>query len=73
MKDQIEIINQSFKQGDIDRFYGNVIEHIEKTVIIKTLECCNGNQIETAKILGLHRNTLHNKLKKFSIDVRRFK
>lgn len=53
--------------------YGKMISQIEKEVIIKVLEYCEGNQIETAKMLGVHRNTLYNKIKKLRIDIRKFK
>ncbi len=58
---------------DTAKIPGNMIDHIEELVITKLLERLNGNQAATAKALGLHRNTVHNKIKKFKIDVGRFK
>ncbi len=55
------------------KMYANMVNRVEKIVIVKALEHSYGNQVEAAKILGLHRNTLHNKIKKFNIDVMRFK
>ncbi|MFH2145032.1 MAG: helix-turn-helix domain-containing protein [Candidatus Omnitrophota bacterium] len=67
------MICEQFEAAEAEKIYGNMIEHIEKVVIIKALEHSCGNQIVAARLLGLHRNTLHNKIKKFRIDVGRFK
>lgn len=40
---------------------------VEKDHILRTLEACNGNQLDTAKRLGIGRNTLWRKLKEFGI------
>ncbi|MHC4657204.1 MAG: sigma 54-interacting transcriptional regulator, partial [Planctomycetota bacterium] len=45
------------------------LEALEKDQILKVLEETDGNIAQTAKILGIHRMTLYNKLKKYSIDV----
>ena len=45
------------------------LEALEKDQILKVLDETNGNIAQTAKILGIHRMTLYNKLKKYSIDV----
>ena len=43
------------------------LAEVEREYIIKVLEYCNGNQSEAARILGLHRNTLRNKLKEYGL------
>ena len=53
--------------------YDNVIKLVEKELIEKALERTYGNQVMAARILGLNRNTLHTKVKKLDIDVKRFK
>jgi len=47
------------------------LEAVEKRHILTGLEETSGNVARTAKILGIHRMTLYNKLKKYSIDVNR--
>ncbi|MFH1857892.1 MAG: helix-turn-helix domain-containing protein [Candidatus Omnitrophota bacterium] len=42
-------------------------------LIEKALKFSFGNQIMASRLLGLNRNTLHTKIKKFNIDVWRFK
>ena len=40
----------------------------EKPLIYQTLKYFNGNQIKTAKILGINRNTLRSKIDKHKIQ-----
>ncbi|MBI4422126.1 MAG: sigma 54-interacting transcriptional regulator, partial [Elusimicrobia bacterium] len=42
---------------------------VERKHILEVLESCGGNQAETAKKLGIGRNTLWRKLKKFEIGA----
>jgi two-component system response regulator AtoC len=48
---------------------GKTLEALEKNHILKVLEETSGNIARTAKILGIHRMTLYNKLKKYDINV----
>ena len=50
-----------------------MLESVERPLIEKVLERTYGNQIKAAKLLGINRNTLHSKIKKFNIDVERFR
>jgi len=58
------------KKGELFRFS---MMAIEKPLIENVLQKAEGNQLRTAKILGMNRNTLHAKIKKLKIDVRDFK
>jgi len=48
---------------------GKTLEALEKNHIRKVLEETGGNIARTAKMLGIHRMTLYNKLKKYDINV----
>ena len=48
---------------------GRTLEALERNQILKVLEETGGNIARTAKILGIHRMTLYNKLKKYNISV----
>jgi len=48
---------------------GKTLEALEKNHILKVLEETDGNIVRTAKILGIHRMTLYNKIKKYNINV----
>ncbi len=49
-------------------FIEREIEKIEKEIIEKTLKSSRGNISETARILGISRKTLYEKLKKYNIE-----
>lgn len=43
------------------------VEEVEKRTIMETLETCRHNQLHTAKLLGLSRQGLINKMKRYGI------
>ena len=73
MNDISDLIDKSFYSIGSDSFYAKIINDIQKVVIIKALERSHGNRVQASKILGMHRNTLSGKIKKFDIDVGGFK
>jgi DNA-binding NtrC family response regulator len=48
---------------------GKTLEAMERNHIQKALEETGGNIARTAKMLGIHRMTLYNKMKKYDINV----
>jgi DNA-binding NtrC family response regulator len=46
-----------------------VLEGIERNAIVQMLKETGGNKLETAKRLGIGRQTLYNKIKAYGIDV----
>ncbi len=44
------------------------LERVEKIKIERALEICNGNVSKTAAMLGVSRETLHNKIRKYEIN-----
>ena len=61
--------------GPIKRqgLYHSVIATMEKPLIERTLEATSGNQLKAARVLGINRNTLRNKIRRFGIEVGRWK
>jgi DNA-binding NtrC family response regulator len=49
-----------------------VIKEIEKQMIIKRLIANRGNQRRTASDLGMPKSTLHDRIRAYNIDVRKF-
>ncbi|MCJ7703323.1 MAG: sigma-54 dependent transcriptional regulator [Anaerolineales bacterium] len=49
--------------------HANVIDMVEKTLIAKVLKRCGYNQVKAARMLGISRNTLRHRIKKFQFNV----
>jgi two-component system response regulator HydG len=47
---------------------GMTLKEVEREVIVQTLEETEGNRTQTARILGISRKTLQNKLKEYGIQ-----
>jgi len=53
--------------------YKSVLDEVEKCLIDHILQRTEGNQLKAARILGINRNTMRSKIKKFAIDVGKWK
>ena len=53
--------------------YDRVLEEVERPLIQLTLAATRGNQVRTAELLGINRNTLRKKIKDLDIRVTRGK
>lgn len=49
------------------KIYDKIVGLAEKAAVKIALEKTNGNQLQAADLLGINRNTLHSKMKKFKI------
>jgi two-component system response regulator AtoC len=47
--------------------HANIIELVEETLILNALKRCGNNQVKAAKMLGISRNTLRHRIKKYNI------
>ncbi|MDX2480509.1 MAG: sigma-54 dependent transcriptional regulator [Desulfuromusa sp.] len=56
---------------EMNNLYEMVLHQIERPLINIVLQKTRGNQIRTAEILGINRNTLRKKIKTLEIDVKR--
>lgn len=54
-------------QVSSEKVHENVVDLIERILIRKVLEQCSFNQVKTARVLGVSRNTLRSRMKKFEI------
>ena len=61
-------MNNDFNYCEYDKIDFN-LEHLEKKVVIKAIKACNSNLSKTSKILGIGRNTLYSKIKKYDIHI----
>lgn len=55
-------MKESFPVGE-----GTSLKDMEKELIISVLEICEGNIIQTAKKLGVSRNTVYRKIREYDI------
>ena len=56
---------------EMDNLYEMVLHQIERPLINIVLQKTRGNQIRTAEVLGINRNTLRKKIKTLEIEVKR--
>jgi len=56
---------------DLDNLYTMVLEQMERPLIKIILEKTRGNQVRTAEILGINRNTLRKKIVQLGIEVKK--
>ncbi len=72
VKSKLEVLfqQQIETQVQLDGLYGIVMEQVEKPLIELSLRAYKGNQVKTAKMLGINRNTLKKKIDAYKIKVR---
>ncbi|NIP84633.1 MAG: AAA domain-containing protein, partial [Planctomycetales bacterium] len=51
-----------------DNLYGKIVRRIERELIAQVMAICDNVQIKAAHRLGINRNTLHKKLKEYSLE-----
>jgi transcriptional regulator of acetoin/glycerol metabolism len=53
---------------DVEHDSWFLLEEAERRAVVEALEKSGGNITEAAELLGIARNTLYNKLRKYNID-----
>lgn len=64
----ISYMKAAVNSGENDTSF-TLLEGVERNAIIQMLKETNGNKLETAKRLGIGRQTLYNKIKAYGIEV----
>src|ERR1039458_3505868 len=64
----LSVTNAKVGSTDTDTSF-TLLEGVERNAIIQTLKETGGNKLETAKRLGIGRQTLYNKIKAYGIEV----
>ena len=57
------------RADDVRELYLEILQEVERPLILETLSITRGNQLRAAHILGLNRNTLRKKIRELDIDV----
>lgn len=73
VKSKLEVLFQQQKEAqiDINGLYNVVLEQVEKPLLELALRAHNGNQVKTAIMLGINRNTLKKKIDNYKIRVKK--
>ena len=73
VKSKLEVLFQQQKEAQVELngLYNIVLEQVEKPLIELALASYNGNQVKTAQLLGINRNTLKKKIDNYKIRVRK--
>lgn len=75
VKSKLEILFRQQKETrvELNGLYSLVMEQVEKPLIELSLKAYNGNQVRTAQMLGINRNTLKKKIDNYNIKPRRLR
>lgn len=66
---QLEAFIERGLQSNSQTLYGDTIAHVEKILLTRVLQHTGGNQSHAAKILGITRGSLRNKIRQFHISI----
>lgn len=62
---KLEELIPDLLQAGGETMHESIIDMVERTLLSKVLEQCGHNQVKAARVLGISRNTLRNRMKKF--------
>lgn len=65
MKEKMDSLIEEMVSGGI--LLEQAVKELERRYIQAVLDRCDGNRSRAAKRLGIHRNTLRNKIKKLKL------
>lgn len=73
VKSKLEVLFQQQKEAQVELngLYNVIIEQVEKPLLELALKVHNGNQVKTAIMLGINRNTLKKKIDNYKIRVKK--
>ena len=73
VKSKLEVLfqQQHEEQVELNGLYNVVMEQVERPLIEIALRAYNGNQVKTAQMLGINRNTLKKKIDNYKIRVKK--
>ena len=73
VKSKLEVLfaQQQEAQVELNGIYNVVLEQVERPLLEIALKVHNGNQVKTAQMLGINRNTLKKKIDNYKIRVKK--
>ena len=75
VKSKLEVLFRQQRETEVslNGLYEIVMEAVEKPLIELSLSSCRGNQVKTAQMLGINRNTLKKKIDNYKIRIKTIK
>lgn len=70
IEEKLKGFMRNIKRLEKFNLHDMVFSEVEKALILMVLKETGGNQLKTAKLLGLNRNTLRSKIKKLGIRIK---
>ena len=64
------LLKQHSDGGRVKNLYDQVLEQVERPMIELALALQSGNQLKTAELLGINRNTLRKKITTYKIKLK---
>jgi Fis family transcriptional regulator len=73
VKSKLEVLFQQQKEAEVELsgLYNVVLEQVERPLLELALKVFNGNQVKTAQMLGINRNTLKKKIDNYKIRFKK--
>ncbi len=73
VKSKLEVLFQQQKEAEVELsgLYNVVLEQVERPLLELALRAFNGNQVKTAQMLGINRNTLKKKIDNYKIRIKK--
>ncbi len=62
-----EMVPELLRLAD-QQAHANIVDLVEETLIAQALKHCGNNQVQTARLLGISRNTLRHRIKKYNLE-----
>lgn len=70
IEEKLKGFMRNIKNLEKFNLYDAVIPEVEKSLILMVMKETKGNQTKAAKLLGINRNTLRDKIKKLKINIK---
>jgi DNA-binding NtrC family response regulator len=65
---RIDTLVRDIVQGVGHGAHASVIDMVERSLIARALEQCSHNQVRAARLLGISRNTLRHRIRKYNLE-----
>ncbi len=68
LEHRVDALVRDIVQGIGHGAHASVIDMVERSLIVRALEQCGHNQVRAARLLGISRNTLRHRIRKYNLE-----